>query len=169
MRYSNKRLVQIAILAAIASIISILERFIPMPVPFVRPGLSNIFVIMALFINPWGALFVVLTKVLFTTAVFGGLFQPVVVIQISGGIAGFLIMYFLVVSKIKISLIGLSIAGAFFHNIALLYTAAKFANISGIYNLFSIFSVISLISGFIVGVSTIYIIKALQVRGVYWE
>ncbi len=166
MQSSSRKIVSIAILAAIASIISILERFIPMPVPFIKPGLSNIFVIMALFINPWGAVFVVITKILFTTVFFGGLFQPVTLMQLLGGLAGVLSMYIIIRINIKVSMIGLSITGAFFHNVILLYAAMLFANINGIGGLFSLFSLISLISGAIVGISIIYIMKALQKRGV---
>ncbi|HHD82947.1 MAG TPA: hypothetical protein ENK92_02465 [Bacteroidetes bacterium] len=166
MQSSSRKIVNIAILAAIASIISILERFIPMPVPFIKPGLSNIFVIMALFINPWGAVFVVITKILFTTVFFGGLFQPVTLMQLLGGLAGVLSMHIIIRINIKVSMIGLSITGAFFHNVILLYAAMLFANINGIGGLFSLFSLISLISGAIVGISIIYIMKALQKRGV---
>ena len=166
MQSSSRKIVNLAILAAIASIISILERFIPMPAPFIKPGLSNIFVIMALFINPWGAVFVVITKILFTTVFFGGLFQPVTLMQLLGGLAGVLSMYIIIRINIKVSMIGLSITGAFFHNVILLYAAMLFANINGIGGLFSLFSLISLISGAIVGISIIYIMKALQKRGV---
>ena len=165
MQSSNKKIINIAILAAIASIISILERFIPMPVPFIKPGLSNIFVIMALFINPWGAVFVVITKIFFTTVFFGGLFQPVTLMQLTGGFIGLLAMYIVIRLKIKVSMVGLSITGAFFHNISLLYTAMLFANINGIGSLLAIFSLISLISGAAVGLSVIYIMESLRKRG----
>ena len=166
MQSSNKKIITIAILASIASIISILERFIPMPVPFIKPGLSNIFVIMALFINPWGAIFVIITKIFFTTVFFGGLFQPVTLMQLSGGLAGFLSMYLIIKAKLKVGMTGLSITGAFVHNITLLYTAMIFANVGSVGGLLSLFSAISLISGTIVGISVIYIMKSLYRRGV---
>ncbi len=156
-------------LSAGATVVAILERFIPMPIPFLRLGLANIFIIIALFIHPLAALTVILIKVFFSSVIFGGIFQPITIMQLAGGISGLIGMYLIIKLNIRFSLLGISIIGAFIHNITMLFTAGLIAHITNIMKLYSIFATFSLISGGIIGLATIYLVKLMYKRDINYN
>jgi heptaprenyl diphosphate synthase len=169
MQLQNRKIVYIAMLSAGATVVAILERFIPMPIPFLKLGLANIFIIFALFIHPLAALTVIIIKIFFSSIIFGGIFQPITIMQIVGGISGLIGMYLIIKSNIKCSLLGISIIGAFIHNITMLFTAGLIAHITDIMKLYSIFAAFSLISGGIIGIATIYLIKSMYKRNINYN
>ena len=89
--------------------------------------------------------------------------------QIVGGISGLIGMYLIIKSNIKCSLLGISIIGAFIHNITMLFTAGLIAHITDIMKLYSIFAAFSLISGGIIGIATIYLIKSMYKRNINYN
>ena len=169
MQLQNRKIAYIAMLSAGATVVAILERFIPMPIPFLRLGLANIFIIIALFIHPLAALTVILIKVFFSSVIFGGIFQPITIMQLAGGISGLIGMYLIIKLNIRFSLLGISIIGAFIHNITMLFTAGLIAHITNIMKLYSIFATFSLISGGIIGLATIYLVKLMYKRDINYN
>lgn len=106
---------KIAVLTAIAIAIHSVENLIPMPVPWLRLGLSNIItLIVFLLFGLRPAILVTLLRVTISSMVIGTFPGPAFVLSLSGGISGLaglwlssLIPFF--------GITGLSIVSAFFH------------------------------------------------------
>lgn len=116
---TTKKIATCGILASLAMIISLLERYIPMDIilPGLKLGLANIVTVYAIIrIGKREAFLIFLTRVIVVSAVSGRLSS--LLFSLLGGIFAWTIMCVLSnwVNK-KISIIGLSIAGAAFHNI----------------------------------------------------
>lgn len=122
----TKRLVYIALLTAIAMILSYVESLIPafIPIPGAKIGLPNIVTLLAL--DTLGmpiALLIVIARVLLTGFMFGSM--SAILYSLAGGILSWLVMGFL--SRIKkdgLSIYFISIMGAISHNVGQLIVAA---------------------------------------------
>ena len=114
---SVKRLVLIGVVSALAIVLGYLEQMIPLPVniPGVKLGLSNICVIVALYIIDWKSAFMI---ALVKSFVCGILFWGIggTVYGVAGAILSFAVMALIKKSKL-LGVIGVSIAGAVFPNI----------------------------------------------------
>ena len=103
---------RIAFFAACCLLFSTIEWLIPKPVPFLRIGLANLPILLALRILPWPhLLLLILLKVLGQALLHGSLFSYVFLFSLAGSLAGGLVM--LASSRVagrRISLIGISIA-----------------------------------------------------------
>ncbi len=116
---------RIALLAAYALALHGFEALIPTPIPWLRLGLSNIITVITLFfygIKP--ALTVTMIRIVLGSLLLGTFLGPGFFLSLSGGLAGALSM------GITMALfpglfgpLGISLIGAFFHNIAQLLTA----------------------------------------------
>jgi len=116
---------RIALLASYALALHGLEALIPSPIPWLRLGLSNIITVITLFfygLRP--ALTVTMIRILLGSLLLGTFPGPGFFLSLSGGLAGTVSM------GIAVSLfpgffspLGISLIGAFFHNIAQLLTA----------------------------------------------
>jgi len=121
----TRKLVHLAILAALASVLSIADRYLSgaifASIPGAKIGIANIIILIALINFDFKETFsLVLVK-----ALIGGLLAFGLTSFIIGGIASFLsfiVMYFLMKLKDKISIFGISIAGALVHTTSQLFT-----------------------------------------------
>lgn len=122
----NHRLVFISLLVAQALVLNIFERMIP--VPFITPGaklgLANIITVVAIYmLTLKEATSIVVVRVVLATFLGGnlsGFFY-----SISGGLLSLMAMYIVVkLGKDVVSIIGVSIIGAVFHNIGQIIIAA---------------------------------------------
>ena len=122
----NHRLVFISLLVAQALVLNIFERMIP--VPFITPGaklgLANIITVVAIYmLTLKEATLIVVVRVVLATFLGGnlsGFFY-----SISGGLLSLIAMYIVVkFGKDAVSIIGVSIIGAVFHNIGQIIIAA---------------------------------------------
>lgn len=116
---SIKKITTCGILASLAMVISLLERYIPMDIilPGLKLGLANIVTVYAIIrIGKKEAFLIFLTRVIVVSTVSGRLSS--LLFSFLGGAFAWLIMCVLsrFVGK-GISIVGLSIAGAGFHNI----------------------------------------------------
>lgn len=144
------------LLFAVVLVLSILENQLPMPVPVpgVKLGLSNIVVMYSLFfVGKKQAFLLAVLKSLFVFMTRGAV---AALLSLCGGVLSILMMtMLLLIFKDKISYLILSIAGAVFHNvgqfiaICLLYTSL---------NLW-VYLPVLLISGVIAGVATSTLLK----------
>ncbi|MDP8201589.1 MAG: Gx transporter family protein [Candidatus Tenebribacter burtonii] len=116
---SNLRLIHLAFFTAFAITIYVVESFIPKPFPFMKLGLANIVVLLLLVSgNVHYALIVIIGKTI-AGGFFSGLFlSPTTLLSISGSLCSFGIMMLFIKSKIRFSMIGISILGAISHNLA---------------------------------------------------
>ncbi len=157
---------RIAILAAYALALHSLERFIPTPIPWLRFGFANIITLTSLILYGFNtAMAITLVRVIAGSLITGTFLGPAFVLSFSGGITSTLAMWCIYRATQGIfSPFGLSIAGAFFHNIAQLSVAyALFIqNIRAILIITPVIIFVGTITGAINGVATTFILKKLR-------
>jgi heptaprenyl diphosphate synthase len=119
-KIKTRRLAYDAILLALALILAIVERWIPLalivPIPGVKLGLANIVTLFALLrLKPADALAILILRCL----IIGTITGPVsLMFSLSGGLLAFLFMWLMVIWHNRaFSLIGISVAGAAAHNV----------------------------------------------------
>ncbi len=117
---SKTRIEFVALLAACALFLSTIEYLIPKPLPFMRLGLANLPLIIALGLLTWKEyLLLALLKVLGQALITGTIFSYIVLFSIAGTAASILAMLLTYNwLKKRVSLIGVSIAGAMASNSA---------------------------------------------------
>jgi heptaprenyl diphosphate synthase len=116
---ASKQLLLIGLFTAASVTVYILELMLPRPLPFLKIGLANVFVLILL-INHCVkiGLIVTVAKSLIGGFFSGLLISPTTLFSLGGSLAAFSIMFLLVTSKIPFSTVGISISGAVFHNLA---------------------------------------------------
>jgi len=116
---------RIALLSAFAIGIHGLESLFPTPVPWMKLGLSNIVTVIALMLYGFRtAMFVTLVRVLLSSLLTGTFPGPAFILTLGGGVSGTLAMGLAIaVSQRLFTAVGLSIIGAFIHNMAQLVLA----------------------------------------------
>jgi heptaprenyl diphosphate synthase len=109
----------VALLAAFALFLSTVEYMIPKPIPFMRIGLANLPLIIGLGVLTYREYFLLaLLKVIGQGLISGTLFSYIGLFSLGGTLASSTVMLLLfIVFKEKISLLGISIAGATASNV----------------------------------------------------
>lgn len=151
-----KRMVLTGLLFAVVLVLAVLENElqIPVPVPGVKLGLSNIVVMYSLFfVEKKEALLLAVLKALFVFLTRGAVAS---FLSLCGGLLSVLAMIlFLLIFKEKISYLMVSILGAVFHNIGqIIAISILYTNIY----LWAYFPVL-LISGIVAGIATSTLLK----------
>ena len=150
-----RRIALLGLLFALAIVLSVLESLIPIPVPVpgIRLGLSNIVVMFALLnLQKRDALAIVILKALFVMATRGTVAG---FLSFSGGILALGVMILiLILSKDKATYLLISISGAVFHNIGQI-TAASIILQTALWPYFPVL----LISGIVTGFATSILLK----------
>ncbi len=157
---------KLGVLAAAGLILFLFESAIPRPLPWLKPGLSNLVTIIALYCYGFRAAFLVmLLRVITGAFVLGTLFNPVFLFALSGGVVATIFMAFLVTNFGKtFSILGVSLLGAFTHNfVQILLAAFLVVGSTQILYLMPIMLLSSLFSGFLVGIFAHYIIQKMEV------
>jgi len=156
-RMSTKRLVLTGLIFATAIILSAVENSfppLPLPVPGVKFGLSNIAVMYALFfLSTRQAYSIAVLKSVFVVATRG---MTAGILSFSGGILSLTVMLFIFKAfRAKPSIAIISISGAVAHNIG------QFAAISAIYSGMSLWAYLPLllVSGTAAGIVTASLLK----------
>lgn len=161
----NQRLVYIALLAAQAVIISLIERSIPSPfffMPGAKIGLANIITCIALYtLSVKDAGKVVLIRIILATLLGGTL--STLLYSSAGAFLSFISM--VAVKKMRllpVSLIGVSMTGAVFHNIGQLSVASWIAQTHAVMLYLPFQSVIGIMTGFAIGITASYLLKHVE-------
>jgi heptaprenyl diphosphate synthase len=144
----------LALLGGFCLFLSTLEYLIPKPLPFMRIGLANLPLILALDLFPPGPFaLLVLIKVSGQALITGTLASYVFVFSLAGSSVSALAMYSLrrLLGKNRISFTGLGICGAVLSNLVQLVLARLFVFGEGVRFLAPLFLVSGLISGAILG------------------
>jgi heptaprenyl diphosphate synthase len=161
----NQRLVYIALLAAQAVIISILEQAIPFPfaiAPGAKIGLANIITCMALYTLSVRDAGKVVAIRLILAALLGGNLSSFMY-SASGALLSFVGM--LVVKQLgpeRISLIGVSVAGAVMHNVGQLLIASWIAQTWTVLLYLPVLSFIGILSGIAIGIIANYLLTHVE-------
>ncbi|PKL24025.1 MAG: heptaprenyl diphosphate synthase [Spirochaetae bacterium HGW-Spirochaetae-3] len=118
-----------AFLAALAFFLSTVEYMLPRPVPFMRLGLANLPILIAVDLLPFGAyMALALVKVVGMSVLTGSLFTYVALFSLAGTLASALTMRGLrvVAGPKALSYVGLCVAGAVVSNMAQVALARVF-------------------------------------------
>jgi heptaprenyl diphosphate synthase len=119
----------LALLGAFCLFFSTIEYMIPKPVPFMRIGIANLPLMLALDIFPFHALLVLAAvKALGQALITGTLFSYVFLFSVTGTLLSVLSMYTLrrLLGRTRISFIGTGITGAMVSNVSQLVLARIF-------------------------------------------
>jgi len=152
-----------ALMVAQALVLSIVESWIPVPVniPGVKLGLANIVTLtVIIFFSFKEALTVVFIRVLLSSMFGGG---PVIFLfSIAGGVLSTVVMAILYKKASKVlSIVGISIAGAIFHNIGQLIMACIVMKELSVLAYLPVLLISGIIMGCFVGIATHFFSKAL--------
>jgi len=160
---------KVALFAGLSSFLAVFENFIPMPIPFLRIGISNIPVSIGFVLFKFkDLLFIVLFKTIFSHLFRGTLFSYVFIIALSGNLLFIFISFpFYQIFKTRISFISLGLIGALSHNLGQIFASfiflpAKSALLIG-YFIISI----GLISGFANGYICNIVYRKFFTRALY--
>lgn len=165
----TQKLTFISVLVAQALILYLVERMLP--IPFIAPGaklgLSNIITVVCLYIFGFKEAFAVIILRILLSTFFGGTVSSFLY-SIAGGILSLLAMYIIkILGRDKISIIGVSVTGAFFHNVGqILVAAAVIQNINIVVYL-PILAIAGIGTGFFVGITSRYLLKYVKVLPFY--
>lgn len=154
------------ILSSLAILMGYVEYIIPSPVPIpgIKLGLANVIVIIAMyFVGNKAAMSVSAIRVVISSLLFGGFSG--FLYSISGAIASFIVMS--LIKKIKYSgIIGVSILGGVFHNIAQIAVAALVLQTSGLVYYIPVLLVSGVITGIIIGLIAKYCLMYIKKAGI---
>ena len=152
----------IAKLAAIAIALSIIEFFLPSPIPGIKPGIANIIVLYTLVkFNLQTAVWVSLIRVFVSSILVGSLMSPTFFLSLFGAISSLILLFiFQKLPKKYFYIISLGIIAAF-GNILGQFLIARIWIIphDSIFNILQLFLISSLIFGMLSGFITNTLLK----------
>ena len=159
----TQKIAVLAVLLALASITFLLEALLPPPLPiapYVKLGLSNIFVLLAIaWFNCLDGFIIILAKNIITAFVSGWF---AFIFNITGSIFAFLSMYILYkFSFPKISFLAISMVGAVLSNILRTATASLLLNAPSLFLQLPFIVAVSIGGGLLVGSITALIVQVL--------
>jgi len=161
MQPATKQTDIVALLAAVAIFLSSIEYAIPRPLPFLRLGIANLPILISLRFLKIKYIFLLIgLKVLAQGFIFGTLFSHVFIFSFCGGFSSGIVMIILInLLKKNVSLIGVSIMGAFASNSIQLLLAGLIAYGSGALFIAPPFLLVGTISATLLGAFTETFIK----------
>jgi len=152
----TQKLTFISLLVAQALVLYVIEGMLPLPfiAPGAKLGLSNIIITVCLYIFSLKDAFIVMLLRIILSTLFGGSISSFLY-SLSGGILSLLAMYLIKrLGKNYISIIGVSITGAFFHNLGQIIVAALIVNNINIIVYLPVLAVAGIGTGFFVGITS---------------
>lgn len=159
---NTKQISNIAVLSAMAIILSYFERMIPAPVPVpgIKLGLANVVVVICLYyLGPKQAFGISILRVLVVSILFGGLSS--MLYSLSGGLLSFFGMVLLKKTNL-FSIIGVSVFGAVLHSTGQIMMACFILDTSKLLYYLPILIMCSVIAGIITGLIAYYTLANLN-------
>ncbi len=143
----------VSFLGAISLFLAAIDYMIPRPMPFIRLGLANLAVLLAIkLLNSKYVFLVILLKVLGQGLIQGTLFSYVFLFSVSGSFASGLIMIFLYkIAGKQITLVGIGIIGALTSNVVQVVLARFIVFGRSAWYILPPFLIMGSISGFLLG------------------
>lgn len=155
----TKHLVYMSLLVAMALALHLIERNIPVPfmTPGAKLGLANLVTVIALYtMNQKRDVMKIIVARLVLSAIFGGSVSGLMYGSM-GALLSFVIMIIIKESlKEKVSIIGVSAAGAVFHNIGQLLVASLIVQNIGVMLYLPVLSLAGIVTGIFVGMAANY-------------
>ncbi len=156
---TDHKIYKIALLVAFACVLQIAESLIPHPIPGLRLGLANMLTLTAMVVLGFGyALEIAVLRTVLSAFIMGTFMSPTFILSFAGAVLSTLIMGFFywlsgVHRHLRLSIIGISIIGAFCHNLVQLYLAyLLLVKHAGIFVFFPWLSLGAVATGWVVGV-----------------
>lgn len=140
------------VLTALAMIFSYVESLIPLPfgVPGIKLGLANLVVLTGLYyLAPAQVLAISASRILLTGFLFGN--AASILYSLAGGLLSFLVMYVLV-RKDRLSVYGVSAAGAVSHNIGQITVACAAVQSLSLISYLPVLIVSGVVTGVLMGI-----------------
>lgn len=162
----NKKIIFLALLSALGIVVGLFESVIPLPVaiPGARLGLSNIVVLVAI------------VAIGYKEGFFIAIFKTVLLTLVTGAVSSFffslggailscisMILAHRYLNK-YLTLIGISEIGSFFHNLGQVLVASFIMQSTTIMAYLPVLVILGIFTGFFVGLSSIYIVRNINVR-----
>lgn len=149
-----KQLVVMALFVSVALVLSYIERLIPMSfaLPGVKLGLANVVTCIALYIfRPKAAFLIVITRVVLVGIFMGS--ATGFLYSLTGGVFSFFGMLIIMIAlKKRVSPVGVSVVGAFLHNLGQVIVLAIITNsLSVAMAYFPILILTGVLTGILVG------------------
>lgn len=153
------RMTRIALLTALSLILFVLEGFLPLPlpVPGAKLGLAAIVTLIALHLLPTRDAALMLTLRIFLASALGGGLAPMLY-SLAGGAASFAAMV-LLKKYTQLSIIGISAAGGFLHNMAQLLVAAAVMQTTALFSYAPVLGFVGILTGIGIGMSAQIILQ----------
>ena len=166
MKYNqNQRLVFIALLAAQAVVLSLLEQAIPTPfmiAPGAKLGLANIITCIALFKLPIKDVIAIIVTRLLLASFLGGTLSTLL-FSTAGATLSFIGMYSVYkLGPVQVSMIGISVTGATLHNLGQLLIASHIAGTWNVLLYLPVLTFFGILSGIATGVVANYLLESLN-------
>ena len=148
-----QRTTRIALLTALSLILFILEGFLPLPlpVPGAKLGLAAIVTLIALYMLPARDAALMLTLRIILASAFGGGLAPMLY-SLAGGAASFAAMV-LLKRYTQLSIVSISAAGGFLHNMAQLLVAAAVMQTSALFVYAPMLGIVGILTGIFIGIT----------------
>ena len=148
-----QRITRIALLTALSLILFILEGFLPLPlpVPGAKLGLAAIVTLIALYLLPARDAALMLTLRIVLASAFGGGLAPMIY-SLAGGVASFAAMV-LLKRYTQLSIVGISAAGGFLHNMAQLLVAAAVLETTALFVYAPVLGIVGILTGILIGIT----------------
>ena len=161
-RTSIRRLANVALLAALALVLSYLETMIPLPVavPGVKLGLANVAVVVALFaLDARSALAVAMVKVVASGLLFG---SPMMLAYSLGGTALAFLGMFALTRIPGVGVVLVSMVAALLHNVGQVAVAALLLSSASVFLTLPVLGVAALVTGALTGAVATGVLATVQ-------
>lgn len=157
-----KKVILISLFISVALIVSLLEYYIPIPIPNVRLGLSNIIIINSILLFGFKeTFFISFLKAILLVIILG---NPISFIyNFSAGFTSIVTMYIL--NKFcsrYLSLIGISVLGSVSHVMVQILVSMVLLNTRTLINFIPFLGIIGVFTGILVGIISNYMYKILR-------
>lgn len=157
-----KKVILISLFVSVALIVSLLEYYIPIPIPNVRLGLSNIIIINSILLFGFKeTFFISFLKAILLVIILG---NPISFIyNFSAGFTSIVTMYILNKFCSKyLSLIGISVLGSVSHVMVQILVSMLLLNTKTLINFIPFLGIIGVFTGILVGIISNYMYKILR-------
>ena len=157
-----RRITRIALLTTLSLILFVLEGFLPLPlpVPGAKLGLAAIVTLIALHLLPMRDAALMLTLRILLASFFGGGVAPMLY-SLAGGAASFAAMA-LLKRHTQLSIVGISAAGGFLHNMAQLLVAAAVMQTTALFFYAPVLGFVGILTGILIGISARSILQKIS-------
>ncbi|MCL2620558.1 MAG: Gx transporter family protein [Defluviitaleaceae bacterium] len=158
-----KRVAMYGIFGSLAIIMAYLERLIPMPVPipFVKIGLANIVVVMALYAFGIRAAFAIaVLRIAIVALLFGNPFS--FAYSLAGGLASFIVM--VAVQRTNVfGVVGVSVFGGVTHGVAQLAIGAILVRTVGLFYYSPVMIIAGVATGVLIGYASGFALRNVKI------